>query len=83
MEKEPKHMQLFLQEISAMYMLDSDNIVRLYKDYLYKGNFILIMEYCEGGDLEQYLAKKGPIPEKEAIGLLLQILEGFRDLHSK
>lgn len=44
---------------------------------------MVIMEYCEGGDLERYMQKKGPIPEKEAIGFFMQILAGFREIHSK
>lgn len=44
---------------------------------------MVIMEYCEGGDLEKYMQKRGPIPESEAIGYLMQILAAFREIHSK
>jgi serine/threonine protein kinase len=39
------------------------------------------MEYCNGGDLSQYLNKKKRLIEDEATDMLKQILNGFRGLH--
>ncbi|KAL4445560.1 hypothetical protein ABPG74_004634 [Tetrahymena malaccensis] len=40
------------------------------------------MEYCNGGTLEKYIQQKKFISEKEAKGYLIQLLSGFKDLHS-
>jgi serine/threonine protein kinase len=39
------------------------------------------MEYCNGGDLENYLDKKKRLTEDEATVFLKQIINGFRGLH--
>ena len=39
------------------------------------------MEYCNGGDLEEYLEKNRKIPEPQAILFLMEILNGFKVLH--
>jgi serine/threonine protein kinase len=39
------------------------------------------MDYCNGGDLSQYLNKKKRLTEDEATDMLKQILNGFRGLH--
>jgi serine/threonine protein kinase len=37
------------------------------------------MEFCNGGDMDEYLTKKGGrLPEDEAVEYLRQILNGFR-----
>jgi serine/threonine-protein kinase ULK/ATG1 len=39
------------------------------------------MEYCEGGELQTYIDKKGRLTEYEATNFLKQILNGFKGLH--
>lgn len=39
-----------------------------------------MLEYCNEGDLMQYLKTKGYINEEEAIEYLIQILNGFKTL---
>lgn len=38
-------------------------------------------EFCNGGDLEQYLESKKRLTEDEATNFLKQILNGFKGLH--
>lgn len=52
---------------------DHPNIVRLY-DVIKEGFMVhLVMEYCSGGSLEDYIKKKGPIPEEEARHFIRQL----------
>lgn len=39
------------------------------------------MELCDGGELQEYLNKKGRLTESEATVFLKQILNGFKGLH--
>ena len=39
------------------------------------------MEYCNGGDLEEYLDKKKNLSEDEATMFLKHIINGFKGLH--
>ncbi|EAS06228.2 Serine/Threonine kinase domain protein (macronuclear) [Tetrahymena thermophila SB210] len=77
----PKLVELFAQEIALQQKLKSPFTVELYKVYKCQDHFYLILEFCEGGDLSQYVKKNGPLPEQKAIGFLMQILAGFRVLH--
>ncbi|KAL4501609.1 hypothetical protein ABPG72_018660 [Tetrahymena utriculariae] len=79
--KIPKLVELFAQEISLQQKLKSPFTVELYKVYKCQEHFYLILEFCDGGDLLQYVRKNGPLPEQKAIGYLMQILAGFRVLH--
>ena len=42
--------------------------------------YYIIQEFCDGGELRQFMKKKGRIPEKDAIILLMQICNGFVEL---
>lgn len=41
----------------------------------------LVLEYCSGGDLEQYVNSKKRLKESEARDILGQIVEALRYLH--
>jgi 5'-AMP-activated protein kinase, catalytic alpha subunit len=43
----------------------------------------MVMEYADGGDLLQYVKKKGKLSDEEARELLLQIVYGLAHIHSR
>ena len=47
------------------------NIIRLIDIKKTANNFYLILEYCNEGDLNDYLQSKGHLTEEEAIEILL------------
>lgn len=53
-------------EYKTMKMLDHKNIIKLKHGFIYKENFVLIMEYAEEGDLHNYVKKNGWLEETEA-----------------
>ena len=60
----PKQEATLTNEIEIMRASDHPNIVRLY-DVIREGCMIhLVMEYCGGGTLEEYIKSQGPIPEE-------------------
>ncbi|KAL4502139.1 hypothetical protein ABPG72_000374 [Tetrahymena utriculariae] len=82
LKENPTLDNLFAQEIQLQRKLQSPYIIQIYKVYSVDNFYMLMMEYCEGGDLEKYLQKNGSIPEQKAIGFLMQILAGLREIHS-
>ncbi|KAL4467890.1 hypothetical protein ABPG74_013225 [Tetrahymena malaccensis] len=82
LKENPTLDNLFAQEIQLQRKLQSPYILQIYKVYNADNFYMVIMEYCEGGDLEKYLQKNGPIPEQRAIGFLMQVLAGLREIHS-
>jgi serine/threonine protein kinase len=45
--------------------------------------FLIVMEYCEGGDMAQYLRENIRIKEEDAVPLFLQLLNGMSSLHQR
>eukprot|EP01089_Gocevia_fonbrunei_P021851 TRINITY_DN8635_c0_g1_i2.p1 TRINITY_DN8635_c0_g1~~TRINITY_DN8635_c0_g1_i2.p1 ORF type:complete len:647 (-),score=151.81 TRINITY_DN8635_c0_g1_i2:163-2103(-) len=71
-------------EIEIMTQSSHPNIVKLY-DVVREGpNLVLILEYCGGGDLDNFLKKKGgKLTEKETRYWLSQLSQGLRFLRDK
>ncbi|XP_072548176.1 serine/threonine-protein kinase ULK2 isoform X2 [Salminus brasiliensis] len=71
------------KEIKILKELQHENIVALY-DVQETPNFVfLVMEYCNGGDLADYLQAKGTLREDTLRVFLQQIAAAMRILNSK
>ncbi|XP_035389832.1 serine/threonine-protein kinase ULK2 isoform X1 [Electrophorus electricus] len=71
------------KEIKILKELQHENIVALY-DVQETPNFVfLVMEYCNGGDLADYLQAKGTLREDTLRVFLQQIAAAMHVLHSK
>ena len=85
-ELNPKILELLKSEIHALEKLNhqnNPNIIRLLSHFIQDDRYHLVFEYCEGGDLENYI-KKSPnrcLNEKEVVCFLKQLLNGFKCLH--
>ena len=44
---------------------------------------VSVMPYCNGGSLAELLRKHGPLSERDAKSIMLQLLYGLRHLHSR
>ncbi|XP_016534658.1 serine/threonine-protein kinase ULK1a isoform X2 [Poecilia formosa] len=78
-----KSQALLGKEIKILKELKHENIVRLL-DYQEMGGCIyLIMEYCNGGDLAEYLQTKGTLSEDTIRVFLQQIAKAMKVLQSK
>lgn len=81
----PKAKQLLNTEASIMHDIKHPNILHLYELLKSKNNYYLVVQYCNQGDLYNYKDLKGisHFEEKEAVGLLKQILNGFSELRAR
>lgn len=71
-----------LREIEILKNIRNDHIVPL-KDFQWNDNYIyLIMEYCQGGDLSNFIKSRRTIPEKYVRRFLQQIAFALKHLHS-
>jgi len=75
----------FLQEARTLAKFDHANIVRVRNFFEENGTGYLVMDYYDGITLADYLAQQpqGKLPEKTAIGILMPILDGLREVHAK
>lgn len=69
------------REIIIMKLISHPNIMGLYDVWENKNDLYLILEYIEGGELFDYLIKKGKLQEFEAINYFKQIINGINYLH--
>ncbi|XP_072794582.1 serine/threonine-protein kinase ULK2 isoform X1 [Vicugna pacos] len=71
------------KEIKILKELQHENIVALYDVQELPTSVFLVMEYCNGGDLADYLQAKGTLSEDTIRVFLHQIAAAMRVLHSK
>ncbi|KAM9743697.1 serine/threonine-protein kinase ULK1a isoform 2-T2 [Menidia menidia] len=78
-----KSKSLLGKEIKILKELKNENIVRLL-DYQEMGGCVyLVMEYCNGGDLAEYLHSKGTLSEDTIRVFLQQIAQAMKVLQGK
>ncbi len=75
-----KFNELLDNEIKVLKTCDNVNIMKLYDLKKTSNNFYLMLEYCNEGDLSQYLKERKTLTEDEAVEFLCQILNGFKTL---
>ncbi|XP_028857527.1 serine/threonine-protein kinase ULK2 isoform X1 [Denticeps clupeoides] len=71
------------KEIKILKELQHENIVALYDVQEMPNSVFLVMEYCNGGDLADYLQAKGTLREDTLRVFLQQIAAAMRVLNSK
>lgn len=65
--------QSFDSEIRALLRLNHPNIIRLYDHFRVENNFVIILEYCTNGSLEDYVKTHGAITGPLLIRVIKEI----------
>jgi serine/threonine-protein kinase len=77
-----KAISRFSFEAQSTARLKSEHVARVMDvGALPGGAPFMVMEYLEGCDLEELLQLNGPLPIQEAVGYVLQALEGLSQAH--
>ena len=64
-------------EIKILKQIHHDNVVKYVDDFTEPGQILIVMEYCEGGDLGSYIKQqKQPLPEDQVKNWFKQIVSG-------
>ncbi|KRZ13818.1 Serine/threonine kinase SAD-1, partial [Trichinella zimbabwensis] len=71
------------REIAVMKLIDHPYILRLYDVYENQKFLYLILEYVSGGELFDYLVRKGRLPIKEAKKIFRQIVYALDYCHAQ
>ncbi len=64
-----------------MSQINHPNLMHLYEYMETSNNYYLVIQYCNNGDMEQYLKERGSLSEQKAATFLYQLMEGFKVLH--
>ena len=77
------YQKYYRREVEIMMAINHKNIVRLYKSKKTKKFLTLVMEYCEGGDIEAYVKKKGALTRETCLEFMQSIAEAVEYMHTK
>jgi len=69
------------REIHILKLIRHPNIIQLYEIIETPKQLYLVMEYCNGGELFEYIVANNRIKEKEACRFFQQIISGVEYIH--
>jgi eukaryotic-like serine/threonine-protein kinase len=79
----PEIVQRFTREARAAAKIRSEHVARVLDvGTLDTGMPYMVMEYLEGEDLAQVIARRGALPVQEAVGYILQACEAVAEAHA-
>jgi serine/threonine protein kinase len=68
MDETPKLKELVQTEITVLQRCVNENVISYIDSFSNSKNVYIFMEFCNGGDMEEYLTKKGGrLREDEAV----------------
>jgi serine/threonine-protein kinase len=73
----------FLREANILRELDHPQIVPFRSLGAANGQLYFVMAYVRGTDASRLLKEQGPLPIRQAVGLVCQLLEALEHAHSK
>jgi serine/threonine protein kinase len=77
-------LEQFLNEARTLARFDHPNVVRVRSFFEQHGTAYLVMDYLQGVNLAEYLASHGGrLTEAQAAEIMLPILDGLQEVHSK
>lgn len=77
----PDAMRRFRREALSATQLTHPNIVGVYDVGETNGMNYIVMEYVQGTDLKEYVAKNGPLHPIEAVRIMMQIVSAIATAH--
>ena len=72
-----------LSEIAILKVVRHNNIIKLYEVMETPQKIYLVMEYCDGGELFDYIVSKQHLSEKQACSFFQEIIDALTYLHSQ
>ncbi len=71
------------REIEILKNFQNLNIIKINEIFETESNHFFIMEYCENGELFNYIVKKQRLDDKESSYFYYQLINGLEYIHSK
>jgi serine/threonine-protein kinase len=79
----PRDVQRFRREARTAAMLHCPQIVEVYDFFEEEDGSYLVMELVEGVNLKERLARSGPLPPAEALGIAAEVCEALDCAHAR
>jgi len=77
-----EYISRFRREAVTAGKLEHANIVTIYDIGHEGGRYFIVMQFIEGRSLQRILDVVGPLPPKEAAGLMVGVLRGLQNAHA-
>ena len=81
--REPGEAEHFQREINSMACLRHDNLVALYDFFWDDNNFYMVLDYCPGGELFNYIVEHDKMDEPVAALVFKQIASAVSFCHQR
>ena len=79
----PEDYELVRQELNILKIVKHKYIVQLYEILETPQHIFIIMEYCEGQDIMDYILTRGRLSEDESLKFFQQLINALYYLHSQ
>lgn len=80
--RRPEVVARFSREARSAARLSGEHVARVFDVGEHEGSPFIVLEYLEGRDLESELRKRQSFPIAEAVGYVLQALDGLAEAHA-
>ena len=70
------------REFDMLSQFNHPNVILVAEIFESEDSFYSVMEYCEGGELFNYIVKKGHLNEDESAYFFFQLINGLEYIHS-
>ena len=81
--KDPQKIESLANEILISSGVDNENLVKILDLTEISNDKYIVYEFCNGGDLRRYLRFFKTFDERTVQYIMLQVLKGLSELHSK
>ena len=71
------------REISILKRLHHINVIKIHKISEEQDNYFIVMEYCENGELFNYIVARQRLSEEETAYFFYQLINGLDYIHHK
>ncbi|CAD8171688.1 unnamed protein product [Paramecium octaurelia] len=79
----PKLTQFTMNEVETLKRINNPNVIKFIELFNSKNNLYLVYEFCNGGNLEEYIQRSRNLRESDAMDKFAQLLNGFESLQKE
>ena len=76
-----EYREILQREVEVLSQLKGDNIVQMLANIQTKNNLYICMEFCNGGNMEEYLMKHNTMSEDKALEVAYQFCKAFNTIN--
>jgi serine/threonine protein kinase len=76
------HWRAILHEIEILKRIKSSYCIQLFDAFQCESGVYLVLEYIDGGELFDFIIKRGHLSEQEAMQITKQLMDALRYLHT-